>query len=82
MPAWYAICSLVSLLGRGPLAGTLARPLPLSAINRAGLLAARIPDAELTLIEQAGHFVMEEAPDSVLVALRHLLARRCASQPF
>lgn len=156
VPSWYAIFSLVSLLGRGPLVGTLARLLPLSAINRAGLrrpiragvidrhtldsylhwmstphgarwllhffgqyevrarpeladgldaircptaiiwgtaddylrtsiaeqLAARIPDAELTLIEQAGHFVMEEAPDTVLVALRHLLARRCASQRF
>jgi pimeloyl-ACP methyl ester carboxylesterase len=38
-------------------------------------LAAQIPKAELTLIENAGHFVMEEAPDAVLDALRRLLTR-------
>lgn len=37
-------------------------------------LAARIPDAELTLVD-AGHFVMEEEPRAVLDALRLLLAR-------
>lgn len=37
-------------------------------------LAARIPRAELTLVD-AGHFVMEQAPDAVTAALRALLAR-------
>lgn len=37
-------------------------------------LAAQIPNAELSLID-AGHFVMEEAPDAVLGALKRLVAR-------
>lgn len=37
-------------------------------------LAARIPHAALTTVD-AGHFVMEEAPEAVLGALRALLAR-------
>ncbi|GHE77487.1 hydrolase [Amycolatopsis deserti] len=149
VPAWYAVFNLVGLLGRGPLAGTFAKILPVAAINRAGLrkplregvidpdtlddylgwmsgtdgarwllhyfseyrvparrdlaeglgripcptaivwgtgddylrttiaeeLAAGIPHAELTLIDGAGHFVMEKAPQEVLTALRGLLAR-------
>lgn len=38
-------------------------------------LATRIPGAELTLVPDAGHFVMETAPEAVLTALRALLAR-------
>lgn len=38
-------------------------------------LAARVAGAELTLIPQAGHFVMEEAPQPVLDALRRWLQR-------
>jgi pimeloyl-ACP methyl ester carboxylesterase len=37
-------------------------------------LAAQIPNAELSLID-AGHFVMEEAPDAVLGVLKRLLDR-------
>ncbi len=144
VPKWYAVFSLVGILGRSPFA---AVPLPLETINRRALrgllragvfdratldsylnwmstsdgrrwllhffseyrvparqelaeglgkiqcpaaivwgtadeylrtsiaeeLAARIPGAELTLIDGAGHFVMEEAPDAVLAALRELL---------
>ncbi|SFQ02211.1 Pimeloyl-ACP methyl ester carboxylesterase [Amycolatopsis arida] len=153
-PAWYAIFSLVSLLGRGPLAGAFARLLPLATINRVGMrqalragivdrdtldsylgwmstedgarwllhyfgqyqvparpelaeglgtircptaiiwgtadtylrttiaeeLATRIPDAELTVIDDAGHFVMEQAPDAVLAALRRLLTPSSSPQ--
>ncbi len=144
VPAWYAIFSAVSLLGRTPL-GTR---LPFATINRLGLrglvrrgvvdkdtldsylswmstrdgarwlarhfgdyrvparadlaaglgtihcptaivwgtadpylrtsiaeeLAEGIPNAELTLLDGVGHFVMEEAPDAVLAALEKLLA--------
>ncbi|MDP3937434.1 MAG: alpha/beta hydrolase, partial [Deltaproteobacteria bacterium] len=38
-------------------------------------LAAAMPDAELSLIEGAGHFIMEERPADVLRALEKLLAR-------
>ena len=38
-------------------------------------LAERIPDAELTMIEDAGHFVMEERSADVSTALEELLAR-------
>jgi len=38
-------------------------------------LTSGIPDAELTLLDGAGHFVMEEAPGEVLTALRKLLRR-------
>jgi pimeloyl-ACP methyl ester carboxylesterase len=38
-------------------------------------LAARIPDSELTMLEGAGHFVMEERPDEVSAALLRLLRR-------
>lgn len=38
-------------------------------------LAARIPEATLTRIEGADHFVMEERPDDVVRALQDLLAR-------
>ncbi|MCP3803342.1 alpha/beta hydrolase [Allokutzneria sp. A3M-2-11 16] len=38
-------------------------------------LAARIPRAELTLVDNAGHFVMEKAPEAVSLALKHLLTR-------
>ncbi|GAB3576399.1 alpha/beta fold hydrolase [Amycolatopsis endophytica] len=149
VPAWYAVFSLVGILGRSRFAGALAKVLPLAGINRAGLrgalhagvidreilddyvgwmsttegarwvlhyfseyrvparpelgaglgtigcptaivwgttdvylrttiareLASAIPGAELTLIDDAGHFVMEDAPEPVLAALRHLLTR-------
>lgn len=38
-------------------------------------LAAGLPDAELTWLEGAGHFVMEERPEAVNRALQALLAR-------
>jgi cis-3-alkyl-4-acyloxetan-2-one decarboxylase len=38
-------------------------------------LAAEIPNAELTMIDDAGHFVMEERPSAVTDALLRLLAR-------
>jgi pimeloyl-ACP methyl ester carboxylesterase len=38
-------------------------------------LAREIPNAELTLLDDAGHFVMEERPDEVGAALQGLLAR-------
>jgi pimeloyl-ACP methyl ester carboxylesterase len=38
-------------------------------------LAREIPDAELTMLEGAGHFVMEERPAEVNEALMRLLAR-------
>lgn len=38
-------------------------------------LAERIPGAELTMLDRAGHFVMEERPDEVSAALVRLLAR-------
>lgn len=41
-------------------------------------LAAGIPGAELTMVDGAGHFVMEEAPDEVTAALSRLLERRPA----
>jgi len=149
VPAWYAVFGLVGVLGRSPLAGVLARMLPLEQVNRLGMrgplrsgvvdretldsyldwmsttdgarwllhyfgdyrvparqdladglgkiscptaivwgardqyirtsvaeeLAAGIPDAELTLLDNAGHFVMEETPDEVLAVLRKLLSR-------
>ncbi|AXB41640.1 alpha/beta fold hydrolase [Amycolatopsis albispora] len=37
VPQWYAIFSLVGLLGRSPLAGVFARLLPVGMINRVGL---------------------------------------------
>lgn len=40
-----------------------------------GELSSRIPHAELVALPDAGHFVMEEAPQAVLAALRRLLAR-------
>lgn len=46
----------------------LARRIPLE-------LAERIPGAKLTLLEGAGHFVMEERPEEVTKALRELLER-------
>ncbi|NKQ58422.1 alpha/beta hydrolase [Amycolatopsis sp. K13G38] len=149
VPAWYAVFSLVGILGRSPLAGLFARVLPLGQVNRLGMrgllrsgavdretldsylgwmsttdgvrwllhyfgeyrvparqdlaqglgkiqcpttivwgardeylrtviaeeLGEGIPGAELLLIGNAGHFVMEEAPDDVLAALRKLLSR-------
>jgi len=39
-------------------------------------LAERIPDAELTTLDGAGHFVMEERPADVTAALKGLLARK------
>lgn len=149
VPAWYAIFSATSLLGRGPVAPIAARLLPLEAVNRLALrrlrkdgvvepqvldqylgwisepvgarwlvhffgqyrvkarpelgaalgeitcptavvwgtedrylrtaiaeeLAAGIPAADLTLIPDTGHFVMEEAPDLVTDALARLLRR-------
>lgn len=39
-------------------------------------LAERIPRAELTMLDGAGHFVMEEAPERVTAALERLLARQ------
>jgi len=41
-------------------------------------LAARIPDAVLTVLESTGHYVMEERPAPVLHALEDLLARPIA----
>jgi pimeloyl-ACP methyl ester carboxylesterase len=41
--------------------------------------APRIPAAELTLIPDTGHFVMEEAPDPVSEALLRLLVRPAAA---
>lgn len=38
-------------------------------------LAARIPNASLTCIPDAGHFVLEESPEPVLAALNDWLAR-------
>jgi cis-3-alkyl-4-acyloxetan-2-one decarboxylase len=38
-------------------------------------LATRIPEAELTMLVGAGHFVMEERPDEVTAALERLLER-------
>ncbi|MGH2923431.1 MAG: alpha/beta fold hydrolase, partial [Solirubrobacterales bacterium] len=38
-------------------------------------LAREIPGAELTMIDDAGHFVTEESPAAVTAALRELLAR-------
>jgi cis-3-alkyl-4-acyloxetan-2-one decarboxylase len=38
-------------------------------------LATEIPNAELTMIDDAGHFVMEERPSAVTDALIRLLAR-------
>lgn len=38
-------------------------------------LARELPDASLTRIPDAGHFVTEEAPEAVVAALRELLAR-------
>jgi pimeloyl-ACP methyl ester carboxylesterase len=38
-------------------------------------LAERIPNAELTLLDRTGHFVMEERPAEVSAALEELLAR-------
>jgi pimeloyl-ACP methyl ester carboxylesterase len=52
--------------------GRLDRYLP-TAIARE--LTAQIPGAELTMIDYAGHFVMEEQPSAVTDALLRLLAR-------
>ena len=52
--------------------GRLDRYLP-TAIARE--LAAEIPNAELTMIDDAGHFVMEKRPSAVTDALLRLLAR-------
>src|SRR5262249_10809033 len=41
-------------------------------------LAARIPDAVLTVLENTGHYVMEEGPERVVHALEDLLARPIA----
>ena len=38
-------------------------------------LAARIPGAELTMLDGTRHFVMEERPDEVTAALQRLLER-------
>ncbi|MGV9285306.1 alpha/beta fold hydrolase [Streptomyces sp. NPDC003730] len=38
-------------------------------------LAASVPGAELTLLDDAGHWVMDERPDDVSAALRRLLER-------
>jgi pimeloyl-ACP methyl ester carboxylesterase len=38
-------------------------------------LAERIPHAELTMLDEAGHWVMDEHPAEVTTALRRLLAR-------
>ena len=38
-------------------------------------LAAQIPNAELTIIDEAGHFIMEQRPSAVTDALLRLLAR-------
>jgi pimeloyl-ACP methyl ester carboxylesterase len=40
VPKWYAIFSIMSLLGRSPLAARVARLLPLEAINRRGMRGA------------------------------------------
>ena len=40
-------------------------------------LANKIPEAELTMIDDAGHFVMEERPAAVADALLRLLGRPC-----
>ncbi|MGW0813767.1 alpha/beta fold hydrolase [Streptomyces viridiviolaceus] len=38
-------------------------------------LAETVPDAELTMLDDAGHWVMDERPDDVTAALERLLAR-------
>jgi pimeloyl-ACP methyl ester carboxylesterase len=40
-PAWYAVFSLMGLLGRSPFAGAFAELLPLAGIHRAGLRGPR-----------------------------------------
>ncbi|WOD28814.1 alpha/beta hydrolase [Alloalcanivorax xenomutans] len=45
-------------------------------------LAARIPNAELTILPGVGHFSVEEAPDAVLRALEQWLARPKTGQPY
>ena len=52
--------------------GRLDRYLPTAIAQE---LAAEIPSAELTMIDEAGHFVMEERPSAVTDALLRLLAR-------
>lgn len=42
-------------------------------------LAAKIPGAALTIVENTGHYVMEERPEAVLRALNDLLARQPAN---
>lgn len=44
-------------------------------------LAARIPNAALTVIEHTGHYVMEERPTEVQQALNALLARAICTAP-
>ncbi|MGH8629575.1 MAG: alpha/beta fold hydrolase, partial [Burkholderiales bacterium] len=48
---------------------------PFCSASIARDLAARIPGASLTLIPDAGHFVMEQSPERVLTALRQWLDR-------
>ena len=43
-------------------------------------LAERIPDATLTRLTGADHYVMEERPDEVTAALLELLARPCSDR--
>jgi pimeloyl-ACP methyl ester carboxylesterase len=88
VPRWYATFALITLIGRTPGIRALAARLPLGGLNRRGLaavvkrghldaeeLAARIPGAELTMLDGTGHFVMEERPAEVTAALQRLLER-------
>jgi pimeloyl-ACP methyl ester carboxylesterase len=68
---------LVDRLGeiRCPTAVIWGRRDPYLQAEVAEELAEQIRDAELTMLDGAGHFVMEERPADVTVALEELLAR-------